>query len=146
MLRAESAGTFPESFADRINSTFALDRFKDNRADGIVEFSFEIRDIVELHEFHPGNERSKWRAVFFRGGNAERAEGAPVKRICHGQEARLGGTVGGNAFLGQATKARELQSAIDRFGATVGEEHAIEAGPLDKFACERTLKFVVKQI
>ena len=43
-------------------------------------------------------------------------------------------------------EAGELESAFDGFRAAIREENAIKAGPLRKFACQRTLKRVVKKI
>ena len=54
VLRCQIARALPEGFADGENAAFALNGFKDQRADSIVKFSFEIGDIVETHEFDAG--------------------------------------------------------------------------------------------
>src|SRR6266404_4311388 len=41
MPGGESAGALPESFRDRIDATFSLNRLEDNRADVVVKFGFK---------------------------------------------------------------------------------------------------------
>src|SRR5712675_2117986 len=43
-----------------------------------------------------------------------------------------------------AAQPGQLQCPVDSLGATVGKENAVEARPLNKFARQRPLKFVVK--
>src|SRR5439155_15972561 len=57
MLRRKGTGAIPEILADGMDSAFALNSFEKNRANGVVEFRFEIREIVEAHEFDAGNDR-----------------------------------------------------------------------------------------
>ena len=129
MLGGESACALPESFRDRIDATLALNRFEDNRADAVVKFGFEVGNIVEGDEFHARNQRLERRAVFFRGGNAERAEGASVKGILHGENACLGGRLAGCARSRPSAEPRQFESAIDGFGAAVCEKYAVETRP-----------------
>ncbi len=59
------------------------------RADGIVEFRFQIGDVVEAHEFHAGDERLERLAIFHRIRNRKSAERASMKRVFECEEARL---------------------------------------------------------
>src|SRR5437773_12521619 len=129
MLGGESASALPESFSDRIDPAFALNRLEDNRADTVVKFGFEVGKIVEGDEFHARNQRLKWRAVIFRGGNAERAEGASVKGILHGENARLGGRLAECAWSRPSREPRQFERAIDGFSAAVCEKYAVETRP-----------------
>ena len=49
-------------------------------------------------------------------------------------------------FPGTTAEASEFQSAIDGFCAAVGEENAVEAGPLDELVGQRPLIGVVVEI
>src|SRR6267142_1050937 len=89
VLRGKRASTIPECFADGIDSPFALDCFKKDGADSVVEFRFEISNVVETHELRAGNKGRERQAVFFRGGDADGAERAAMKRILKSQEAML---------------------------------------------------------
>ena len=129
MLGGKSASALPESFRDWMDAAFALNRLEDNRADAVVEFGFEVGNIVEGDEFHARNQRLKRRAVFFRGGNTERAEGAPVKGILHGENACLGGRLAKCAWSGPSAEPRQFESAIDGFGAAVCKKYAVETRP-----------------
>ena len=42
--------------------------------------------------------------------------------------------------------AGQLQRAVNRFGAAIGEENAVEAGPFDELARERRLIRILKEI
>src|SRR5882724_4532837 len=146
MPGGESASALPESLRDRIDATFALNRLEDNRADTVVKSGFEVGNIVEGDEFHARNQRFKRRAVFFRGGNAERAEGASMKGILHGENARLGGRLAKCARSRSSAEPGQFESAFDGFGAAVCKKYAVETRPFRELARERTLEFVVKQI
>ena len=64
MLRGKCAGALPERVADGENPAFSLNRFDHERADGIIEFGFEVRDVIEAHELDARDERAEWLAVF----------------------------------------------------------------------------------
>src|SRR6266851_1051884 len=146
MLRRKFPSAIPEGFVERTDPAFALNRFEENGADGIVEFRFEIGDVVETDELCPGNNGGEGQTVFFRGGNTDGAKSAPMKRIFQGQKPLfLRGCTGRFVRL-TPIKARKLHRAIDRFGAAVGEERAIESRPCGKFARKGTLKRVVIEI
>jgi len=81
VLGGKRASTIPEYFADGIDSPFALDCFKKDGAYGVVEFRLEISDVVETHELRTGNKGRERQAVLFRGGDADGAERAAMKRI-----------------------------------------------------------------
>src|SRR5580704_11462544 len=85
MFAGQSARSIPERFADGMDAAFALNRFQDHRADGIVDLRFEVADIVELHEIDAGHERGEWKAVFFSRSSTYRTECASVKGIRHRQ-------------------------------------------------------------
>ena len=142
----EGTRAIPELFTDRIDSAFALNGFEEDGADGVVKLGFEIGDVVEADEFDAGDERSKRKTIFFRGGDTDGAKGAAVERVLECQDAVLASRgawrIGGSA----AVEARELESAFDGFGAAVGEKHAVHAGPLGKLAGQRALKRVVKKV
>src|SRR5260370_5866620 len=146
VLRSERTSAIPEDFADRINPAFALDRFEENRADGVVEFRLEISDVVETHELRSGDEGREGQAILFRGGNANGAERTSMKRILQSQEPMFL-RVGPSGLVRPASKKpRELECAIDRFRAAVGEEDAVKPGPSGEFARERALVGVVIEI
>ena len=88
---ARARARFQNASLTGIDAAFTLDGFENYCANGVVEFRFEIGDIVELDKFDAGNQRLKRHAIFFRGGDAEGAEGAAVERILHRQDAVLGG-------------------------------------------------------
>ena len=146
VFRSKRTRPVPEFFADGINPAFALNGFEEDGADGIVEFGFEIGDIIEADKFDAGNERLEGKTILFRGGDADGAECAAMKRIFERQDTVLAGwrtgIVGGSA----ARQPGQLESAFDGFSTAIGEENAIEAGPLGKFASQRALKRVVKKI
>src|ERR1700685_1671222 len=146
MFADQSARSIPERFADGMDAAFALNRFQDHRADGIVELRFEVADIVELHKIDAGHERGEWKAVFFSRSSAYRAKCTPVKRVRHCQDAmffcrRVRCFVGGASI-----KPRELQRAFNRFGAAVREKDVIHSRPLRKFFRERPLKWMVVKV
>ena len=89
VLRRERPGAIPKSFADRENAAFALNRFNHNGADGVIEFRFEIADIVEADEFDAGNQRSEGLAIFRRMSNRKRSQRAAVKRIFERENPRF---------------------------------------------------------
>ena len=146
MLRREFPSAIPEGFADWIDPAFALNRFEENGADGIVEFRFEIGDIVEADELRPGNNGGEGQAVFFRGSNTDGAKSAPMKRIFQGQKPLFLRGCAGRFVRLTPIKTRKLHRAIDCFRAAVGKERAIEPRPCGKFARKGTLKRVVIQI
>src|ERR1700682_2863154 len=146
VLRGKRASAIPKYFANRIDSPFALDCFKKDGADGVVEFRLEISDVVETHELRTGNKGRERQAVLFRGGDADGAERTAMKRILKRQEAMLlRGRPRGLVRLA-SKEPRELEGAIDRFGAAVGEEHAVKPGPSGEFARERALIGIVIEI
>src|SRR5580704_15528303 len=123
MFAGQSARSIPERFADGMDAAFALNRFQDHRADGIVELRFEVADIVELHELDAGHERGEWKAVFFGRCSAYRSKCASVKRVRHCQDAMFLRRIVWR-FVGRTSvKPRELQSAFNRFGAAVREKN-----------------------
>ena len=81
VLRSQRARTIPEFFADRENPAFTLNRFQNDGADGIVEFTFEVGDIIELHKFHARYQRSERLAIFFGISNRNRAKSSSMERI-----------------------------------------------------------------
>src|SRR5258707_8662894 len=130
MLRGERAGAIPESFSDGMDAAFALDGFEDDGANGVVEFGFEISDVVEMDKFDAGHERRKRQTVFFGGGYADGAEGAAVKGVLHGQDAVLGRGLVGRVGGGAGAEAGELLSAVGGLGSAVWGE---DAGPFRDF-------------
>src|SRR5258708_33813129 len=74
VLGGEGASAIPKSLADRVDAAFTLDCFQEDSADGIVEFRFEISEVVETHEFRAGYDRREGQAILFRGGNTDGAE------------------------------------------------------------------------
>ena len=102
-----------------MNATFALNRLEQNCADGVIEFRFEVCDVIEAHKFDAGNERCEGQAIFFGGGDAERAEGPAVKGILHRKNAVFLRRTRSGLIVRTAVEARELQGAFDRFGAAV---------------------------
>src|SRR5271156_658351 len=108
VLRGQGACAIPESFRNRVNAAFALDGFEDYRANGVVKFRFEVGDVIKLYEFDAGDHRREGQAIFFRGGDADGAEGATVEGILHGQNAmfRRDGTRGQSFRAG--VQAREF--------------------------------------
>ena len=87
VLRRQRARALPEGFADGENSAFALNGFEDQRADGVVEFRFEIGNVVEAHEFNAGDQGRERLAVFCGMGDGKRAKGAAVKGIFQREDA-----------------------------------------------------------
>src|SRR5258708_4251302 len=81
VLGGEGASAIPESLADRIDAAFTLDCFQEDSADGMVEFRVEIGEVIETHELRAGNDGREGQAILFRGGNADSAESAAMKRI-----------------------------------------------------------------
>jgi hypothetical protein len=99
-----------------------------------------------MHELRSGDDGREGQPILFRGGNADGAERAAVKRILKSQEAMLlRGRPSGLVRLASKEPC-ELERAIERFRAAVGEEHAIEPGPGGKFAGERTLVGIVIEV
>jgi len=60
-----------------VDAALALNGFEDYGRNGVVEFGFEIRDVVETNKFNAGHERRKGQAVFFGGGYADGAKVRP---------------------------------------------------------------------
>src|SRR6266568_1215238 len=74
------------------------------------------------------------------------AKSAPMKRIFQGQKPLFLRGCAGRFVRLAPIKARKLHRAIDRFGAAIGKEHAIEPRPCRKFARQGTLKGVVIEV
>jgi len=121
------------SLTDRF--PFALDCFKKDGADGVVEFRLEISNVVETHELRTGT-RARKAGVLFRGGDADGAERAAMKEFSSAKK-RCFFAVVPAARSAASKEPRELECAIDRFRAAVGEEHAVKPGPSGEFARER---------
>src|SRR5207245_11545993 len=114
--------------------------------DGAVKLRFEIRHIVEAHEFGAGNHGCKGQAIFFRGGDADGAEGAAVERILQREEAVLLRSRPGGFFRLACNKPSQLHRTVNGFRTAIREEDAIETGPSGEFAGERALARVVIEI
>src|SRR6267143_1992964 len=135
----------PEIFTYGADATLTLNGFDHQGADGVVEFGFEVSDIIEADELNAGNERSKRLTIFFRIRDGERAERAAVKGIFERQDARFLACTAGLGFCA-GVGASKLERAVHGFGAAVGEESTVEARPFREFARERPLITIVKQI
>src|ERR1700744_730245 len=79
----------PGNFADWMDAAFALNRFQNDGADGVVEFRFQVANVIEFYEFDAGHEGREGKAVFLGRSGAYRAKCAAVKRIRHRQNAML---------------------------------------------------------
>src|SRR5260370_31191545 len=139
MLGGQRASAIPESFADGINPTFALDGFKKDGADGIVEFSLEIGDVIETHELGTGNDGRKGQAILFRGGHADGAKRAAMKRILERQETMFLCGCPRRLVRTASVQPRKFHTTVYGFRAAVGEDRAIEARPCGEFSSERAL-------
>src|SRR5205807_2534960 len=136
----------PEGFADGVHPAFALDGFKDDGADGVVELGFEIGDIAEFYEFDAGKEGRKRVTIFLGESHADPAEGAAMKRVLHGEDAVLGCGLIRRVRGSAGAKAGKLESAVGSFRATVGEEDAAHAGDFGELAREWALVGVVIEV
>src|SRR5712691_9271290 len=94
MLRCQFAGTLPKCVADGKNSTLALHRLDDDRANIAGEFRFQVRDVVEADEFRARDKRLEWFPVFQRVRDRKGAKRATMKGILERQHAYLSFTAG----------------------------------------------------
>src|SRR5580704_6508578 len=120
VMATQLASAGPKGCTDRINAAFSLHRFDDYGADGIVKFRFKIGHIVKAHKFDPREQGSEGFAVFRWMGYRKRSKSASMKRIFKRQNAGL-------SFCPplMCGKPRELQRALDRFGAAIRKKDAI---------------------
>ena len=81
VLSRERACAIPERFADRVDTAFALNGFEDYGAHGVIEFGFEIGDVIEADKFDARDDGGERLAIFFGGGDADGAECAAMERI-----------------------------------------------------------------
>src|SRR5258708_10703388 len=146
VLGGDCTSAIPEFFADWIDPPFALNGFKENSANGIVEFRFKIGDVVETHEFRARNNGREGQPVFFSGGDAESAEGPAMEGMFKREEAMLVRGRSRNFFGFAAKEACELHRTVNSLGPAVGKEDAIHAGPCGEFARKGTLIGVMKKI
>ena len=98
VLRCKGAGALPERFADGENAAFTLNCFEHQCADSVVEFCFEISDVIEAHEFDAGNQRREWLAILCGMRDGERAERAAVEGIFQREDARFRRGAAGGRF------------------------------------------------
>src|SRR5580658_1220351 len=77
--------------------------------------------------------------------DGKRAKRAAVKRIFQRKDASFRCSTAGRG-LSVSVGARELQRAVNRFGAAIAKEHAVEAGPFGEFARERSLIRILEEI
>src|SRR5579859_8285668 len=115
MLGCEGASAVPERFADGIDSAFSLNGLKKNCADGIVEFRFQVRQVVEADKLHPGNDGSKGQAIFLCCRNADSAKRAPMKRVFQSEEAVFFRRRAGWLVRVAAKEPRQFHRAVDGF-------------------------------
>ena len=69
-----------------------------------------------------------------------------MKRILQGKETVFLGRRADRLLGCAAVEPPQLHRAVNRFGATVSEEHAVEAGPFHQLAGKRALKCVVIEV
>ena len=143
---SKSAGSVPEILGDGIDAAFALNGLKEDGTDSIVEFRFEVVDIIEADEIDARDKRREGESVFFGGSGADGAVSAAMKGISEREDAVLPRGSAERVGFGTSAKAGELYGAVDSFGAAVGEEDAIHAGPGSEFARERALELVVEEV
>src|SRR5579859_645128 len=140
-MAGQFAGARPKRGADGENATFALNRFDNNGADGIVEFGFKVGDIVKPHKLNAGHQWSK-RLPIFRGMRyGKRAEGPAMKGILERQDASL--ALCAALMSGQPC---QFDRALNSFRAAIGEKDPLQTRPFGKFARQRALVPVMKQI
>src|SRR6188768_3926446 len=72
-----------EFLGNRPHTAFPLKRFNQYRAYIVGQLSFEILNIVELHEFKAWHQGFEWLPVFRRGRGRQRAKRPSVKGILH---------------------------------------------------------------
>ena len=131
VLGGQRAGAIPECFADRINAAFALNRFRaDTAQTESSNFDSRSAHIVEAHKFDARHERRERQPVFFRGGNADRAKRAPVKRIRPAPESDVFAAGVHAASCGSRAHSRaSFMRPIDGFRAAVAEKYAVQPRP-----------------
>src|ERR1700730_11756293 len=141
VVAGQFASARPKCGADRIDAAFSLDWFDNNSANRVVEFGFQISDVVKAHKFDSGHQRTKWLAVFRGMRYGKRAEGAPMKRIFKRQDTSF-------SFCTALVRGQSCQfdCAFDSFCAAISEKDAHKPGPLRQLARQRALVWVMKQI
>src|SRR5205807_4374898 len=81
------ASARPKCRAHRKDAALALDWFDHYAANRVVEFGFEISDVVKAHEFDSRHKWTKWVAGFGRVRYGKRAERTAGERICKRHDA-----------------------------------------------------------
>src|SRR5450631_827553 len=147
-LFRQARGEFEKLPIDRTNPALALNGLDAHGADAGIKFSFQVVEVIELYESHAGHKRNKRRAIFGLTGGGERAKGATMKRVIHGQNARLWIWIGLAAILILHLRkgAGEFERSFPGLGATVAKESAVQSGDLRQQPREFRLILVEEQI
>src|ERR1019366_944487 len=88
-LLGQARGEFEKFLIDRANPALSLDGLDAHGADSGIEFPLQVIQVIELDETHAGHERNKRGSIFRLTGSGKRAKGASMKRVIHGEDARL---------------------------------------------------------
>ena len=100
------------------HAAFALHRLDDDAAELFVHGRFHRVEIA-IRDVSDAGDLAEAFAVLGCSREAERAHGAPVKRLMEREQTRAFGLA-----LVERVTARELEERLDRFGARVPEQRA----------------------
>ena len=111
------------------------------------ESNFRCRssNVIEFDEGDAGQQWNKRSAIFWLTGRGQGTEGASVKGIVHGKDARLWARFASVPVVRLRKGAGEFERSFPCFGAAVAKEGAVKAGDLRQQLREFGLIFMKKR-
>src|SRR5208283_2289210 len=85
----QARGEFEKLPIDRTNPAFSLNGLDAHRTNARIEFPLQVVQVIELDETNTRHEWNKGDSILRLAGSGERTDGASMKRVFHGKNARL---------------------------------------------------------
>src|SRR5258708_23187265 len=142
----QARSKFENLWIDRANPALSLNGFQAHGADAGIEFSLQVVQVIEVDEAHTRQERHKRSPIFRLTRGSERAKRPSMKRVFHGEDARLWAWLAAVLIIHLREGARELERSLPGLGAAVAKESAIKPGDFGHPPREFRLILVEKQI
>src|SRR5208283_893037 len=109
-----------------------------------IEFSLQFVQVIELDESYSRHKRNERSSIFRLTGGGERTESAAMKRVFHGENARLRFAAVLIAHVRE--RAGQFERAFPGLGAAVAKESAIESRDFSQHLREFCLILVEEKI
>ena len=128
MFLRQRAQALHEFFSRWYHAAFALYRLQHDRHRMVADQGLDTREVVQLRLREARHLRSEHGVPAGLTRCRHRRQCAAMKAVLEGDD--LVAIFAGSVRVQLTPLARELDRAFVRFRATIGEEHAIEAGVL----------------